>query len=109
VRSPAFRCIARVFAVILLVWTTADLFHYGLCVHGHDWIGAFAAAGVRSASAESETHHADCDDCFCCSHGMITQVPFSIPIHHGLVCRVPDVSAGRPHAVTHAFYHPPLA
>ncbi len=47
VRSARFRLASRVFAILLLAWTTADLCGHGMCVHDREPLvpGAPAAPG----------------------------------------------------------------
>jgi hypothetical protein len=80
VQSLAFRRTARVFAALLLLWTAADLFGYGLCAHGDERIGALADTGLRAPSSERGCPRGGFDDCFCCSHVVDVRVPFHITL-----------------------------
>lgn len=57
--------IARVVAVILLVWTGADLVNAQLCAA--DQVPATSQTGAQRDSGGPD-RPAPADDCFCCSH-----------------------------------------
>jgi len=104
-----------VFAVLLLVWTTADLCG-GLCVHDHEPITELLAAGAdgarRLASKPDQTteHPAHPpDDCFCCSHYVQPQVRYRFVPAHTFLSLVEPPAVPRPKFPASKLYHPPLA
>lgn len=114
-RSACFRVVARVFAVLLLCWTTADLCG-GLCVHDHEPIAASVAAGTHGARSVSlpSAPLADSlptapDDCFCCSHFVQPQVRYQAVPAYTFVASVEVPAVSRPQFPPSQLYHPPLA
>jgi hypothetical protein len=115
VRSTPFRLVARVFAVLLLAWTTADLC-CGLCVHDGEPIAAAVPAGHQGertvigppASAAADLPYAP-DDCFCCSHFVQPQVPYQVVPIYALISAVETTAAPSPQFPASQLYHPPLA
>lgn len=112
--SIRFRTISRVFAVLLLAWTTADLCG-GLCVHDHEPVATAVPAGphgARSASVEAKTAGeqlpAPPDDCFCCSHYVQPQVRYQVLPTNTRVTPVEAEGLPRTQSPSSRFYHPPL-
>lgn len=72
-RSQRFRVVFRVAALVLLMWTSADLTTAELCALDREGfpIGAETSSDVDGRSApplapsQQDSH---VDDCFCCSH-----------------------------------------
>jgi hypothetical protein len=114
-RSARFRHVARVFAVLLLVWTTTDLCG-GVCVHDHEPIAAglpSEAAGpttISAAAGPSDTRPPTApDDCFCCSHYVHPLARYQVVPSYTFIAAVEVRSASRPHSPASRLYHPPLA
>jgi hypothetical protein len=114
-RSARFRHAARVFAVLLLVWTTADLCG-GVCVHDHEPIGAgmpHGAAGLETLSGAAgfsgTAPLAASDDCFCCSHYVHPQARYQFVPAYTFIAAVEVQSVSRPDSPASRLYHPPLA
>jgi hypothetical protein len=102
-------------AVLLLVWTTADLCG-GLCVHDHDPIAAGIPGGPGGARsiADAAVPGSDGlptapDDCFCCSHYVQPQVRYQVVPACSFVSTVEVPSVSRPQFPSSRLYHPPLA
>ncbi len=113
VRSTFFRAVSRVFAVLLLVWTTADL-GGGLCVHDREPIAAAvggsqtARAAASSAGASSGEVPGPGDDCFCCSHFVHPQVRYQVVPVYAFVAAVEAAAPLHPQFPASQLYHPPL-
>ena len=117
-RSARFRMASRVFATLLLAWTTADLCGHGMCVHDREPLvpdrpgGAWTARDHLGASTADRLEADACngpDDCFCCCHCVDVQVRFQIPVVYTVrVCRVLRTPFA-PHLAPSPLYHPPLA
>jgi hypothetical protein len=117
VRSARFRMASRVFATLLLAWTTADLCGHGMCVHDREPLvaNAPAAPGHPNTISAADGGQADAaagngpDDCFCCCRCVDVQVRFQVPV----VCTVvSELFFERPsfsHLPPSPLYHPPLA
>jgi len=116
VRSARFRTTSRVFAVLLLAWTTADLCGHGMCVHDREPLvpSAPAAPGQMAAIATPQGGHDDAaacngpDDCFCCCHCVEVQVPFRILVQSASVSCVLVGHRSLPDLAPAPLYHPPL-
>ena len=108
---------SRVFATLLLAWTTADLSGHGLCVHDREPIVPVVPAApgqVRAVNAlDPAPADADAcngpDDCFCCCHCVDVQVRFQIPVVYTFVSAVFFEHPSFPHLAPSPLYHPPLA
>jgi hypothetical protein len=118
VRSARFRSVARVFAILLLAWTTADLCGHGLCVHDREPIvpwtssapGGRTSAVRAPAGAPIDTATSNGpDDCFCCCHCVDVNVPFQMPVICTFVSSVFTTHSSLPHLSPSPLYHPPLA
>ena len=107
--SASFRRIARVFALLLLVWTAADVCDYGLCAHHRDPLGSYALAALRPDDCRAEPEVALVDDCFCCSRLVDVRTPFQMTLEYDVAWVVADNSTGEPHLTSVPLYHPPLA
>jgi hypothetical protein len=117
VRSARFRTTSRVFAVLLLAWTTADLCGHGMCVHDREPLvpSALATPGRLDALAAPPGGHADAaacngpDDCFCCCRCVEVQIPFRIQVQSTFVSCVLAGHRSLPSLAPPPLYHPPLA
>jgi hypothetical protein len=117
VRSARFRMASRVFATLLLAWTTADVCGHGMCVHDREPLvpDAAAAPGVPdtiSAGDRGEADAAVCngpDDCFCCCHCVDVQIPFQVPVVYTFVSELFFERPTFQHLPPSPLYHPPLA
>jgi hypothetical protein len=117
VRSARFRLASRVFAVLLLAWTTADLCGHGMCVHDREPLapGGPMAPGQTATveAAGGAPARADAcngpDDCFCCCRCVDVQVPFQVQVLSTLVSSVFVAHRSLPHLAPASLYHPPLA
>jgi hypothetical protein len=103
------------FAVLLLVWTTADLCG-GVCVHDHEPIAASTPTGsavpetLSGAAGSSGTRPAAAsEDCFCCSHYVYPQARYQIVPAYTFIAAVEVRSVPRPDSPASRLYHPPLA
>ncbi len=105
--SRTFRRLARLFAVILLAWTAADLCDYQLCAHHREPLGAWSETRLRAAPTDSQAP-ADGDDCFCCSHFVDVRTPFRIALGYEVAWFVGDQPVGEPHVAAIPLYHPPI-
>jgi hypothetical protein len=109
--------VSRVFATLLLAWTTADLCGHGLCVHDREPIvrvvpAAPGGASAVKASGGAPTGADACngpDDCFCCCHCVDVQVRAQIPVVYTFVSAVFFGSHSFPQLAPSPLYHPPLA
>jgi hypothetical protein len=117
VRSARFRLASRLFAVLLLAWTTADLCGHGLCVHDREPIVPASPAAPGQAPTVSTRRGGPIDsdqcngpdDCFCCCHCVDVQVRFQIPVVYTFVSAVFFEHQSFPHPAPSPLYHPPLA
>lgn len=110
-KSARFHAVARVFAVLLLCWTTADLC-CGVCVHDREPLaaGGGGAVAVGQPSATDAGHFPlASDDCFCCSHFVHPQVRYQVTPAHTLVSAIEAETVLRPQFPASQLYHPPLA
>jgi hypothetical protein len=118
VRSSRFRGVARLFAIVLLAWTAADVCGHGICEHDREPIAPAAPTGSAGPSSVNRLPvgaPADAplptgpDDCFCCSRFVDVQVPFLPSLVYAVAWTVPDPIAPMPVADPSRLYHPPLA
>jgi hypothetical protein len=106
--------VARLFAVLLLAWTTADLCG-GLCMHDHEPIAAAWAAGpsgarsIASARGEAAPLPSPPDDCFCCSRFVQPQSRCQFVPTYTFLASVGSPPESQPRFSATPFYHPPLA
>jgi hypothetical protein len=107
VHSASFRRVARLFAIVLLLWTAADVCDYGLCVHHRDPIGSFADTAFRAPASDPDDR-AGSDDCFCCSHVVDVRLPFRMCVAHAVARVVADDVPAQPHLRSVPLYHPPI-
>lgn len=116
-RSARFRAASRVFAVLLLAWTTADLCGHGLCVHDREPIvpggleaasrgATVAAPGARTTGANDAGGP---DDCFCCCHCVDVRMPFRVAFESAFVWPVVIAHRSLSDPAPAVLYHPPLA
>lgn len=106
--------LARAVAMILLLWTGADLTNASLCALDSDQIGAtFSREYALTVSAESTnptpsqpSHHID--DCFCCSHCVDVQVLVPSVVAELITRREAPFDVAVPHGFGFPLYHPPL-
>jgi hypothetical protein len=116
VRSARFRMASRVFATLLLAWTTADLCGHGLCVHDREPLvpNALATPGRLQTISAPDGGQAEADacngpdDCFCCCHCVDVQVRFQIPVVYTVVSAVFFEHRSLPCLAPSPLYHPPL-
>ena len=116
-RSARFRLASRVFATLLLAWTTADLCGHGLCVHDREPLvrNAPAAPGQPETISAPDGGQAAADacngpdDCFCCCRCVDVQVRFQIPVVYTVVSALFVEHRSLPHLAPSPLYHPPLA
>lgn len=97
------------FAAILLLWTTADLFDHGLCVHDHQRLGSHGRPALDAPPDGAQAASEAPDDCFCCSHGVEAGAAFRMVLADAVAWALPYHVAHRPHLDASPFYHPPLA
>jgi hypothetical protein len=117
VRSRRFRTASRVFASLLLAWTTADLGGHALGLHQHGPIAAGRSAAPGHAAsirmplvAPVDAGHSDSvDDCFYCSHCADVQVLFRIQVEPAFVTWIAAEYQSVPDWAPTPHYHPPLA
>lgn len=108
-RTPAFKRLARFFAVLLLVWTAAHLVHHGLCAHDDERIGGYADTTLRAASSAPCAPRDGHDDSFCCSHVVDVGRHFLFTAPHTVARVVQNGAALAPDLNPAPLYHPPLA
>lgn len=116
-RSARFRMASRVFATLLLAWTTADLCGHGMCVHDREPVVPIVPAAPGQAPIVTAPHggplEADAcngpDDCFCCCQCVEVQVPFRIPVGYTFISAVFFEHRALRRLAPTPFYHPPLA
>jgi hypothetical protein len=113
-KSARFRLVARVFAVLLLAWTTVDLCG-GVCVHDHEPITLGMPGGPDGGRSVSGTDpcggtcpQSGPDDCFCCSHYVQPQVRYQVVPARAFVAGVAAEPVSRPQFPSSPLYHPPL-
>jgi hypothetical protein len=103
------RRIGRLFAVLLLVWTTVDLVDHDLGVWGAERDGGAIEAPVARIPPPNATQPLHVDHSFCCSHTVDITMPFSL----GLTFdgrQIPPAAAPIPQiSPLNTVYHPPLA
>ena len=112
-RSPRFRRIVRIIAVVLLAWTALDLTAPSLCALEADverpGSGHAAITAAASTPPGAPVEEAHVDDCFCCSHCV---EPTAVPAPSGLqfvVNRYRTLPDGIPPSPVLQLYHPPRA
>ena len=116
-KSARFRMASRVFATLLLAWTTADLCGHGMCVHDREPLVPYApsAPGQPDTISTKDGGPADAaacngpDDCFCCCHCVDVQVRFKVPVVYTVVSALFVEHRSLPHPSPSPLYHPPLA
>jgi hypothetical protein len=118
VTSARFRRIGRLFAVLLLAWTAADICDFGLCRHDREPIAPAVPAGphgARTVTAWAPDTGAPSDaadlgeDCFCCSPYVDVQTRVAITVTYSFAWKVAFDLAARPDVAASRLYHPPLA
>jgi hypothetical protein len=108
---------SRVFATLLLAWTTADLCGHGMCVHDREPLvpSAPAAPGRPDTISTTDGALADAaacngpDDCFCCCRCVDVQIRFQVPVVYTLVSELFFTRPSFRHLPPSPLYHPPLA
>lgn len=115
-RSNRFRLVARLFAILLLAWTTADLCGHGVCTHDREPVVPWATPGDsptamnRPADAPQDVAALDGpDDCFCCCHCIEVQVRFRLPVAYSFLSMVFVARPSEPVSSPSLLDHPPLA
>jgi len=116
-RSSRFRLVARLFAILLLTWTTADLCGHGVCSHDREPIVPWSspAPGTRTAMGRPGEALPDAaafdgpDDCFCCCHCIEVQVRFELPVGYSFVSMVLVEHPALPFSIPSRLDHPPHA
>ena len=116
-RSVRFRLASRVFATLLLAWTTADLCGHGMCVHDREPVAPIGQASPDQVQAVTVNGHGEAgaaacngpDDCFCCCHCVDVQVRFQIPVVYTFVSAVFFEHHPLRRLPPPPLYHPPLA
>jgi hypothetical protein len=117
VRSAWFRTASRIFATLLLAWTTADLCGHGLCVHDREPLVPIAPAApgqpetiTAPDGGEAGAHACNGpDDCFCCCHCVEVQARFRIPLVYTVVSALFFERSSLSDLPPSPLYHPPLA
>jgi hypothetical protein len=107
--------LARAVAMILLLWTAADLTNASLCALDSDQIGgaysreyALTVTADTTGQAPSQpSHHVD--DCFCCSHCVDVHVLVPAVVAEPIARREPPLDPAVPLGFGFPLYHPPLA
>ena len=109
--------VVRGMAVMLLLWTGADLTYSSLCAleQERDSFGSAAPLNPAVSSDVASTANLPVapdpkhvDDCFCCSH-CVDEPDLTPRLHSGLASRARDeLAAGAPAIFGTPLYHPPL-
>ena len=107
--------LSRFVALVILVWTVADLSSASLCALDNEDGAPFAAApigvgGVILDGATSQTPHpasVHVDDCFCCSH--CVEVAAIVPANIAGMAKShkPPLTLLVPRIFGSPLYHPP--
>jgi hypothetical protein len=116
-RTSRFRLVARVFAVLLLAWTSADLCGPGFCLHDREPIAPWSsrAPGTPAAVNAAGPAQADAatvdgpDDCFCCCHCIDVRVRFQLPVGCSFASMVSPGHSSAPVSISSLLDHPPSA
>lgn len=109
--------VGRIVALVLLLWTAADLTNTGLCALESE--GALDAVSLTSATALSNpsdtsaprgtTSQGHIDDCFCCSHCVEFQAEPPAPTAMVRASAPVPLLVPSPRLFGASVYHPPLA
>ena len=107
---PHIRRVGRVFAIVLLVWTTVDLIDHNVCVtHAAPAPGARGTVIGYSAEGPSPLQAPQADHSFCCSHTVDVRTPFRLALTLGVIGLAPENCPLLPFHDSSGLYHPPLA
>jgi hypothetical protein len=116
--SNRFRFVARILAMLLLAWTSADLCGHGVCSHDREpiapWVSTAPGAGSTSVRAPGAprpdtTTDDGPDDCFCCCHCIDVRMPFELPVSTSFVALLGAGPVSLPFSAPAQLDHPPLA
>ena len=105
----AIRRIGRVFAIILLAWTTIDLIDHNVCAHPSIAVQGAGATTVGQAAPPSSPPATHVDHSFCCSHTVDVKTPFRITLTFAAVGFAPLDDPALLLNDPDDLYHPPLA
>lgn len=108
---------ARLLAVVLLAWTTADLCGHGVCAHDREPVvpwssgapGTPVSVGGAGRVADTATTADGPDDCFCCCRCIDVRVPFALPVACSFVSMVFIGHVSVPASISAPLDHPPAA
>jgi hypothetical protein len=116
-RNSRFRFVARILAILLLAWTSADLCGHGVCSHDREPITPWASSGPASpmsmrgpgtARPDATTDDGP-DDCFCCCHCIDVQMRFELSVSASFVSLPGAGPISLPFSAPAQLDHPPLA
>lgn len=102
-------------AMLLLLWTAADLSNASLCALDNEGTGSFPVSTGASLQDSSDTDvpaqapQQHIDDCFCCSHCVDVQVLSPSKVIVRVDLRHAPLVLAAPHSFGSPLYHPPLA
>ena len=115
-RSNRFRFVARLLALVLLAWTTADLCGHGVCSHDREPIVPWAmpgngplAVGEATDAPSGPAALDGPDDCFCCCHCIEVPVRYQFSVTYSFVSMVFPGSPADPISLPSPLDHPPIA
>jgi|SRR3990172_8188725 len=106
--------LAQTVAMILLLWTAADLSNASLCALENEGTG-FSSVGTTaeqivdtSSSRAPVPAPAHIDDCFCCSHCVDVQVLLPATLAMPVDLQQTPLVLAAPRIFGSPLYHPPL-
>ena len=105
----------RAVAMLILLWTAADLSNASVCALDNEGSGTFSGgpgALLQSGSARQSPPPAPwqhVDDCFCCSHCVDVQVLSPVPLAMSVAFQHAPVVPAAIRIFGSPLYHPPLA
>jgi len=105
----ARRRLGRVFAILLLVWTTVDLIDHNVCADHAGGVPGAARTAVGQAAPAQAPAIPHVDHSFCCSHTVDVQAPFHLAVTLAVVGLAPSDVTPLPFSDPRGLYHPPLA
>ena len=107
--------LAQTVAMILLLWTAADLTNASLCAleneaTGFSSVGTTATQIVDTSSSQAPVPAPPhIDDCFCCSHCVDVQVLLPATLVMPVDLQQTPLILAAPRIFGSPLYHPPLA
>jgi hypothetical protein len=103
------RRIGRLFSILLLLWTAADLVEHFSPDRGPKMLDVQSASVGQPSSAGPGQQASHADHSFCCSHSVDVKTPFAVAVTSRPDDLAPDHSPALPFRNPTGLYHPPLA